>query len=237
MNDLLNKIEALKKSIVIAGTALPVLAILAYFSGWHYAAEYFSEFNINRSNILFNDYTVFTHSFSVITALPKILFNMKLEISFWLIPLLLLLLGPYIKFRIENKYEKFKTYSHMLLKIWSWSLLLIATFNCSQQAGRYYANSVKNEAGYRSVNVIFTKDFMSDLKEYNGSDWTLNRKFLFKNSAKNNALGLIWRNSSETILAIYDSSGDPETNNKMVEVIRIDNSNISMILSTIKFED
>ncbi len=54
----------LGKALKIPVRALPTLAIIAYFSGWQYANEYFSEFGINRSNIAFNDYTVFTQNFS-----------------------------------------------------------------------------------------------------------------------------------------------------------------------------
>lgn len=49
--------------------------VVAYFSGWHYANEYFSYFSVNRSSFSFDDYTVFLYSFFILVSVSDVLYE------------------------------------------------------------------------------------------------------------------------------------------------------------------
>jgi hypothetical protein len=209
-------------SLTIASSALPTLAIISYFSGWQYVNEYFSSFNINRSSFSFNDYTVFTYSFSVAVNLPKIIVVYKLSALKWIGPLLLLFIGPYIVKGLSSKIIRLS-----LLRIWSWLWLLVALFFSSQQAGAIDAKKVM-EGNARAVDIIFSKTFKENLIISKGEPWADQKISEIQKAAKNNALVLIWRSSNDTILLIFGSSGD--NHGKPIEILRI---NSKEIVSTI----
>ena len=206
------------KALSITGKMLPTLAIVAYFSGWQYVNEYFSSFNINRSSFSFNDYTVFTYSFSVIAAVPKILIQFSVHLLLWLLPFVTLLLGPHLVKLLPRSLPRM-----MILKIWSWFFLIVGLFFVSQQAGRYDGSYIK-ENGARSSQVILSKSFLEDMKANMGENWAKQKVEEITRASKNSALALIWRNGSESIFLMFGSTG--KLHGKPLEIIRINNNSI-----------
>ena len=87
---------------LVAPNTLPFLAILAYFSGWWYRNEYFSEFGIPRSSFTVADYTVFIHSFSVMRRFVRVVTDSHIRpyIALYTIPLAIYLVLLFVVPRI-----------------------------------------------------------------------------------------------------------------------------------------
>jgi hypothetical protein len=213
----------INRSLKISASSIPTLAIIAYFSGWQYVNEYFSSFNINRSSFSFTDYTTFTHSFSVLANMFPLITGFDVDMLKWLLPILLLIIGPVLVKRISKKLPRLT-----ILNIWSWACLITALFYLSQQAGELDANKVKN-GNARPVEIVLSESFKKNLMATGGKEWAAQRIEEINRASKNKALALIWRNSNETILLLLGDSGD--TYKKPIEVLRINNGDIVAIFA------
>lgn len=219
-----NYLSLINQSLKISAGALPTLAIIAYFSGWQYVNEFFSSFSINRSSFSFTDYTTFTYSFSVLANIVPLILNFKFQVFYWLVPTVFLFAGP----RIVRSITKQTTQNSVLIT-WSWVCLITALFFLSQQAGALDAQKVKNTQA-RPVKLILSKSFKNNLISIKGENWANQRMDAINKASNNGALALIWRNSNETILLIFGTSG--KFLKKPMEVLRLNNKDITAVFST-----
>jgi len=217
-------LSLINRSLKISAGSIPTLAIIAYFSGWQYVNEYFSSFDINRSSFSFTDYTTFTYSFSVLANIVPLITEFDLNILKWLLPILLLIIGPILANRLSKKLPRLT-----ILTIWSWVCLITALFYMSQQAGALDANNVKR-GNARPVQIVLSESFKKNLIVTMGKEWTTQRIEEINRASKNKALALIWRNSNETILLLLGDTGDRYK--KPIEIQRINNSDIVVIFAT-----
>ncbi len=218
-----NTTRIIAKSLQISGRAIPSLAICAYFSGWQYANEYFSSFDITRSSISFKDYTVFTHSFSVIANLWKLVIAGGSDLLWWLIPLAFFVSGPYLARKLDKRIPRL-----LMLRLWTWIWLIILLFHVSQQAGAYDASLVKKGCA-RMVIPYFKKSFNTEPANDVTKLYMNAILELLDRTSQNNAVALIWRSPNETLFLILDDR-DPEKTEPLF-VYRIQNSDIALIAS------
>ena len=214
------------RSLKISVGALPTLAIITYFSGWQYANEYFSQFGINRSNIAFNDNTVFTQSFSVVANIWGLLMDWDASRLLWVIPFFLVVIGPKMFKLISKKIPRLTG-----LRSWAWIWLMIGLFNVSQQAGAYDADLVKSGCA-RKVKPIFTRNFNKDLATPETEVIMEALTSGLVRASSNNAIALIWRSQSETFFLRFSDSLPDEI--EPIQVVRVNNNIISVILSKIE---
>ena len=181
-------------------TALPLIAAAAYFSGWWYRNEYFSEFGVHRSTFVAADYTVFIHSFSVITLLPEVLWPLRARS---LVPTAamtvlfgLMMIGPTFG-RFYNRIVR-------VLRVFSWPILVWTLFVISQDAGVAEAErQLATDA--RVAEVLLDPTLESDLSTAFGDKETsfswryqqINAQLQAASAA--DMLGLLWRDHHETI--------------------------------------
>lgn len=230
-------VENLKKFLlsgngfVLSLKILPIFAILAYFSGWSYVNEYFSEFGINRSTIAFSDYTTFLHSFSVALIIPELFTSIDFLKDFlksiWLI-LLILCIVLFIMFKKNYQFESFQEL--LILRILILLLVLISINQVSKGAGLLDAKRVIDGENIRAVNLYFSKSFYEDLSDQTDEAFARGRINSIVEAAEYNALGLLWRNSNESIFLRYSLVGGNKGD--LQEVIRISNKYITSIFNT-----
>jgi hypothetical protein len=226
MDKLSDTLPTLGSVLKISGAVIPILAITAYFSGWQYVNQYFSEFGINKSSFSFNDYTVFTYLFSVVTKIPQMIRTFNIEFIKSVFLVLLIFICPLL---IERTFRP--ELRKLSLTVCTWSLLILSLFFISQEAGTIDANKVfKREA--RPVDVYFTESLKNQLKFNKDENWASERIAGLRNASDLGAIGLIWRNKEETILLIFGTDGD--LHGEPLEILRLSNKYIVSIFTKYK---
>ena len=219
----------LGRALRIATSALPTLAIFAYFSGWQYVNEYFSTFGINRSSFAFSDYTVFVYMFSVVAKFPEMILSFSGEFLLGIAAILATLAGPVAAPRLPRVWPRM-----LLLRLWVWIGLALAVFFVSQLAGRLDAQSVL-DGHARTVNLFFTPDFEKHLAANLGKNGATQRVQEIRKASEKGALALIWRSANETILLLYGTSG--QFHGCPLEILRMRDSYILGVFASVKPTD
>ena len=202
--------------------SLPGLAIVAYFSGWNYASEYFSAFDINRSSFQFHDYTVFLYSFFVITKLHLVAIACTIESHF----AVLSIVGMFVCLTTT-----FRTLAHSLLPIIRCTLAIVLgvvfVYLASTEAGRISAERVYRGSA-RQIDITLTPQFYSALRHQHGEAYAQAQKDDIADANHNDALALIWRDREETVILQYDTT-QGASHGEPVVVYRIPNEYIALL--------
>jgi len=209
----------------LSAKAIPAFAIFAYFSGWLYLNEYFSEFGINRSSYGFSDYTTFLYLSSVIAKILEMLIDLNLEVYKAILAVLIMVSGPIL----SKKLPKFMP-RMLILRVWVWFWLSVALSFVSIEAGRVDAQKVFNKDA-QSVKVYLTKSFKEEIAASYGNEYAEVRISEILEANEKGALALIWRNANEIILLMYGVSG--QFHGKPLEILRINNRFIVCVITNV----
>ena len=217
--------KQIKNTLQIAVYSLPLLAVLAYFSGWWYRNQYFSVFGVNRSASQAPDYTIFIHAFSVIAQIPSVIADQR-YLDDLIIPIFVLLLFGLLFPQLSNGIiqiirEQFHSTSRVVLSLVYWitlgTMVVFVIFLLSSAVGSKEARDILESDSGRRVELIFGDD------AYNLRD---NHHFLRLNeSAK---VVLIWRDDDETIVIDFKDDYTP------LDVYRIDNDYVVGIVYDVR---
>lgn len=227
-----------EKSIQLLRTSLETLAglaIVTYFSGWNYFNEYFSSFNVNRSSFVFNNYTVFLYSFSVILEIPRTIIAFTWESNFGLVFLALTFVGMAIEFRrqSESTGPGDRTDLHRIRNVLVRRVLLISCgfafiYLFSIEAGRLDAQQVSQGDNARQIDLIVTPSFYEALKAQNGQELADLQMSDLSDANRNDALALVWRNSEETLILHFDTT-EGTNHGQPIATYRIPNEFVALL--------
>ena len=197
-----NIVQSFQSLFTIRVESFVAFAIIAYFSGWQYVNAYFSYFNVNRSSFSFDDYTIFLYFFYVFVKLPQILFSGTSDSIAGITFLIVMVLVSSIRFS-----DPIHIAINLVQRIAIVALGIGCLFYFSLEAGRIEAYRVAIQGQARPISIVLSKEFIADMVEYRGQEYTDGWIAMMKNWDERGALGLIWRNSSETMLQIYETQG------------------------------
>ena len=213
--------------------ALPILAIAGYFSGWWYRNEYFHILGIPHSSMATSNYTIFVHSFSVITKLPKIALDVyyieKILIIFFVFGPIgflikyterLLLLIIRLLWRWKSIVERPSLWStaitlsnrnsgglvrRRVLFSWMAAAMVFFLFVVSKGAGRVAATEVITNPmrELSTVQLILDSRFWTDYSDAE-ENTVLGELARWLSPIEVNEVGLIWRDEIETIVMTYE---------------------------------
>ena len=197
-----NILESFQSFFTIRVESFVAFAIIAYFSGWQYVNAYFSYFNVNRSSFSFDDYTIFLYFFYVLVKLPQILLAGTSDSIAGITFLIVMVLVSSIGFS-----KPIHIAINLVQRIVIVGLGIGCLFSFSLEAGRIEADRVAIQGQARPISIVLSKEFIADMVEYRGQAYTDEWITMMKNWDDRGALGLIWRNSNETMLQIYETQG------------------------------
>ena len=181
-------------------------AIVSYFSGWHYLNAYFLHFNVNRWSYSFDDYTIFLYSFFMLVELPNILWPVTYDVLMAPIFLFICLLLSAIK-----PPERFLTAKNIVGRL----LIAVGSLWClyefSVEAGHISADEVSRDLENRRILLTLTEDFHKSVEEWRDVNYANQLSAELRLAGRQGRLGLIWRNSNETLILLNDADGKPVT--------------------------
>lgn len=181
-----------------------VLAVITYFSGWFYVYSYFSHFGINQASLPFDQYTVFLYSFFVLIKLPILIWSFT---GFALAGV-----GALLGILVVSALDVPERISGIVRPIRR--LLVIALgFGClyffSTEAGSIDARNVLYENEGRAISITLTKGVEDALAKQFDKDRARLLMTELRSKGKDGGLGLIWRNSYETVVLEYETNVGP----------------------------
>ena len=195
--------NALRWLLSIRLETFVALAIIAYFSGWHYVNTYFDSFGVNRSSFSFDDYTIFLYSFFVLVELPNILVSFTSNALKGVGSLLAMFLISAIEI-LESVHAS----ERILQRTAITGLGIGCRCYFSIEAGRSDAQQVIYEKQARSVSITFTEDVGKALTVQYDKDYACILVDEIRKAGRCGAHALIWRNSQETMIMQYDSASE-----------------------------